>query len=122
MPEPQSALQLTTSGRSAGGNGRGVSAGTTLAESAPRGTIPVPTWSVTHAALSPGGVLSLRTHAPEVRFRKDAPGVREVHWPTTDFYRRMSRSLRETLSWAWDRNASQVETFGTSWTWPDGPR
>lgn len=24
---------------------------------------------------------------PEVRFRKDAPGVREVHWPTTDFFR-----------------------------------
>jgi len=24
---------------------------------------------------------------PEVRFRKDAPGIREVHWPTTDFVR-----------------------------------
>jgi predicted ATP-grasp superfamily ATP-dependent carboligase len=24
---------------------------------------------------------------PEVRFRKDAPGIREVHWPTTDFFR-----------------------------------
>jgi len=24
---------------------------------------------------------------PEVRFRKDAPDVREVHWPTTDFLR-----------------------------------
>jgi proteasome assembly chaperone (PAC2) family protein len=24
---------------------------------------------------------------PEVRFRKDAPEVREVHWPTTDFVR-----------------------------------
>jgi predicted ATP-grasp superfamily ATP-dependent carboligase len=24
---------------------------------------------------------------PEVRFRKDAPGVREVHWPTTEFFR-----------------------------------
>lgn len=46
------------------------------------------TWSVTRAALiHPEEFYHFGLTRPEVRFRKDTPGVREVHWPTTDFYR-----------------------------------
>jgi proteasome assembly chaperone (PAC2) family protein len=45
-------------------------------------------WSVTHAAvIQPEEFYHFGLTRPEVRFRKDTPGVREVHWPTTDFYR-----------------------------------
>lgn len=46
------------------------------------------TWSVKHAALiQPEEFYHFGLTRPEVRFRKDTPGIREVHWPTTDFYR-----------------------------------
>src|SRR5512147_860489 len=46
------------------------------------------TWSVAHAALiHPEEFYHFGLTRPEVRFRKDAPGIREVHWPTTDFFR-----------------------------------
>jgi predicted ATP-grasp superfamily ATP-dependent carboligase len=46
------------------------------------------TWSVKHSALiQPEEFYHFGLTRPEVRFRKDAPGIREVHWPTTDFFR-----------------------------------
>lgn len=46
------------------------------------------TWPVKHAALiQPEDFYHFGLTRPEVRFRKDAPGIREVHWPTTDFFR-----------------------------------
>ncbi len=46
------------------------------------------TWPMKHAALiAPEEFYHFGLTRPEVRFRKDAPGVREVHWPTTDFFR-----------------------------------
>src|SRR5512137_868497 len=46
------------------------------------------TWSVRHAALiQPEDFYHFGLTRPEVRFRKDTPGIREVHWPTTDFFR-----------------------------------
>ena len=46
------------------------------------------TWSVKHSAvIQPEEFYHFGLTRPEVRFRKDAPGIREVHWPTTDFFR-----------------------------------
>jgi len=46
------------------------------------------TWSVKPSAvIEPEEFYHFGLTRPEVRFRKDAPGIREVHWPTTDFYR-----------------------------------
>jgi len=39
------------------------------------------------AAIQPEEFYHFGLTRPEVRFRKDAPGIREVHWPTTDFVR-----------------------------------
>lgn len=52
------------------------------------------TWSMKHAALIHAEEFyHFGLTRPEVRFRKDTPGVREVHWPNTDF----SRSDEPTL-------------------------
>jgi proteasome assembly chaperone (PAC2) family protein len=46
------------------------------------------TWSMKHAALIHAEEFyHFGLTRPEVRFRKDAPGVREVHWPSADFSR-----------------------------------
>jgi predicted ATP-grasp superfamily ATP-dependent carboligase len=45
-------------------------------------------WSMSRlAVIHPEEFYHFGLTRPEVRFRKDVPGVREVHWPTTDFYR-----------------------------------
>ncbi|RPI11450.1 MAG: PAC2 family protein [Zetaproteobacteria bacterium] len=45
-------------------------------------------WPTTRlAAIQPEEFYHFGLTRPEVRFRKEAPGVREVHWPTTDFVR-----------------------------------
>lgn len=43
-------------------------------------------WSMKHLAIIlPEEFYHFGLTRPEVRFRKDSPGVREVHWPTTEF-------------------------------------
>jgi proteasome assembly chaperone (PAC2) family protein len=43
-------------------------------------------WSMKRlAVIQPEEFYHFGLTRPEVRFRKDTPGVREVHWPTTDF-------------------------------------
>jgi proteasome assembly chaperone (PAC2) family protein len=45
-------------------------------------------WPMTRlAVIQPEEFYHFGLSRPEVRFRKDVPGVREVHWPTTDFVR-----------------------------------
>ncbi len=45
-------------------------------------------WSMSRlAVIQPEEFYHFGLTRPEVRFRKDTPGVREVHWPTTDFFR-----------------------------------
>ena len=44
-------------------------------------------WSMKRlAAIQPEEFYHFGLTRPEVRFRKDASGIREVQWPTTDFY------------------------------------
>jgi predicted ATP-grasp superfamily ATP-dependent carboligase len=46
------------------------------------------TLSMKHSAvIQPEEFYHFGLTRPEVRFRKDASGIREVHWPTTDFFR-----------------------------------
>jgi proteasome assembly chaperone (PAC2) family protein len=45
-------------------------------------------WSMSRlAVIEPEEFYHFGLTRPEVRFRKDTPGVREVRWPTTDFFR-----------------------------------
>lgn len=51
-------------------------------------------WSMSRlAVIRPEEFYHFGLTRPEVRFRKDAPGVREVHWPTTDFFRSEEAAL-----------------------------